>query len=192
MRPQAKQQEPMTFKRLLVLAASAGFGGFLGWAMQHANRGENPISPLMFLSFFFGAVFVHELGHVAGALVVRFQVNSFTVGPLMLRREPGGMRIRRTHVKIGGFVGIVPVGQHNLRRRMLVVVAAGPISSLLFALLGFLLEHSFGGESDWMSPFAVTSGAIAILSLIPTRRFYRSDGTQIWELLRSPEKAERH
>lgn len=180
----------MTFKRLIVLAVSAAFGGFLGWAMERASPEHRPVGPLMFLVFFFAAIFVHELGHVLGALIVRFQVNSFTVGPLLLRREPAGMRFRRTHVRIGGFVGIVPLGEHELRKRMLIVVAAGPISSFVFALLGFALGHTFGG-TDWMSPFGVVSGGLGVLSLIPMRKFCLSDGAQIWDLVRSPEKAER-
>ncbi len=77
---------------------------------------------------------------------------------------------------------------------MLIVVVGGPASSFLFAALAFALGRSFGEplQSSWMNPFSVVSGAMGILSLIPMRTFYRSDGAQIWDLLHSPEKAERH
>src|SRR5437762_941490 len=86
------------------------------------------------------------------------------------------------------------------------VSSATPLGPLIF-LLSFLaaifvheLGHAFaagrffGGplQSSWMNPFSVVSGALAILSLIPMRSFYRSDGAQIWDLLRSPATAERH
>jgi hypothetical protein len=176
----------------MVLALSAGFGMLVGWAMGHADTGQQPINPLMFLVFFFAAIFVHELGHVAGALIVRFQVKSFTVGPLTLQLGRAGLRLRRAPFKVGGFVGAAPVGQHDLRRRMLLLVVAGPISSFFFGLLSFALRRTRSVEADWMSPFAVISAAMGVLSLIPMRRFYLSDGAQIWDLLRSPQKAERH
>jgi hypothetical protein len=123
-----------------------------------------------------------------------FQVQSFTVGPVMMHREAAGLRFQRTRMKIGGLVTIVPVGLHDLGKRMLIVVVGGPASSFLFAALAFAAGRSLGEplQSSWMNPFSVVSVASAILSLIPMRRFYRSDGAQIWDLLRSPAKAERH
>jgi len=80
-----------------------------------------------------------------------------------------------------------------LAKRMLIVVTGGPASSFLLAGLAFAAGRSFGGplQSSWMVPFSLVSGAVGIISLIPMRSFYRSDGAQIWDLLRSPAKAER-
>jgi hypothetical protein len=177
----------------MVLAFSVVFGVFLGWAVGRVSS-ASPLGPLTFLLSFVAAIFVHELGHAAAALIVRFQVQSFTVGPVMLHREAAGLRFRRTRVKIGGLVTIVPVGLHDLGKRMLIVVSGGPTSSFLFAALAFAVGQSFGEplQSSWMNPFSIVSGATGILSLIPMRSFYRSDGAQIWDLLRSPAKAERH
>lgn len=192
MRPQPKEREPFNAKRLMIIAFSAVFGGFLGWAIGRVSSGS-PLAPLIFLLSFVAAIIAHELGHAIAALIVQFQVQSFTVGPIMLHREAAGLRFRRTQVKIGGLVTIVPVGLHELGKRMLVVVVGGPTSSFLFAALAFVVGRSLGEplQSRWMNPFSVVSGAVGILSLIPMRSFYRSDGAQIWDLLRSPAKAER-
>jgi hypothetical protein len=193
MRPQPKEREPFNAKRLMVLAFSVVFGLLLGWAVGRVSS-ATPLAPLIFLLSFLAAIFVHELGHAVAAFVVRFQVQSFTVGPVMMHREAAGLRFRRTRIKIGGLVTIVPVGLHDLGTRMLIVVVGGPLSSFFFAALAFAAGRFFGGplQSSWMNPFSVVSGALAILSLIPMRSFYRSDGAQIWDLLRSPATAERH
>src|ERR1700760_4126658 len=136
MRPQPKQREPFNRKRLVIFAIALSVGMFLGWAIGHVSS-DSSVGPLAFLLFFAAAIFVHELGHAAAAVVVRFQVQSFTVGPLMLHREAAGLPFRRSRVKFGGLVTIVPVGLHDLGKRMLIVVAGGPASSLLCAALAF-------------------------------------------------------
>src|SRR5207253_4730574 len=47
----------------------------------------------------------------------------------------------------------ISVGLHDLRKRMLVVVAAGPISSFMFALLSLVLGYVFAEEVwlNWMT-----------------------------------------
>ena len=193
MRPLPKEREPFKAKRLMVLAFSVVFGLFLGGAVERVSS-ATPLGPLTFLLSFVVAIFVHELGHAVAALIVRFQVQSFTVGPVMMHREAAGLRFRRTPIKICGLVTIVPVGLHDLGKRMLVVVVGGPVSSFLFAALAFVGGGLLGEplRSGWMNSFSVVSGALGILSLIPMRSFYRSDGAQIWDTLRSPTKAERH
>src|SRR5690348_18417243 len=111
MRPQPKQREPFTTKRLLTLAVAVVVGMFLGWALGRVS--SSSLGPLAFLSFFATGIFVHELGHAMAALMVHFQVQSFTVGPLLLHREAAGLRLRRTRVNFAGLVTIVPVGLND-------------------------------------------------------------------------------
>ncbi len=193
MRPQPKENVPIKAKGLMSVAFLVIFTLFNAWALGRVSS-ATPLEPLIFLLSFFAAIFVHELGHAVAALMVRFQVQSFTVGPVMMHREAAGLRFRRTPIRIGGLVTIVPVGLHDLGKRMLIVVVGGPASSFFFAALAFAAGRSFGepSQSTWMNPFSVVSGALGILSLIPMRSFYRSDGAQMWDLLRSPAKAERH
>ena len=193
MRPEPKRRDPWTLKRLAILLVSLVAGWFLGWGVFQVGSDDHPVGILGFLFLFAMAIFVHEFGHVIGAATVQFQVQSFTVGPISLRREGDGFHFRRSHITLGGLVMIVPVGLHELAKRMLVVVAAGPISSYLFSLVGFILGRTLGEplRSEWLNPFALVSATLGVLSIIPMRRFYLSDGAQIWDLLRSPERAER-
>ena len=192
MRPQTKKKK-RTFKQWVVFVFALFFGAFLGFAIEHARPDGDPVGPLTLLICFLAGIFIHELGHVVGAVSVRFRVTTFTVGPLMLQKGPTGIRFRRAQFRLGGLVTAVPVGTESLPRRMLIMTAAGPIASLLSALLAFVLVRAMneGGWSDWLLLYAINSAGLGVLSLMPMRRFYLSDGARIWEIFRSPEKTER-
>ncbi|HET9742566.1 MAG TPA: site-2 protease family protein [Terriglobales bacterium] len=192
MRASPKQGAPLTLKRVVVLVISFAVGVVLAAGIAESTATVGPVGPIIFLAYLVGAIFVHELGHLIGAAMVGFQVKSFAVGPLMLCRERDGFRLRRSHFKLGGMVTAVPVGSHDLRRRMLVMTAAGPISSVLFALLAFVPAHVLSGRwSDLIVIFSVFSAGLALLSLLPTRKFYLSDGAQIFDMLRFPDRGDR-
>lgn len=136
---------------------------------------------------------VHELGHVAGALIAKFSVFSFSIGPVTLRRESSGLRLRIANFRLIGMITAVPLGSHNLRRRMLVLTAAGPLGSFLGGGLEFALGRVFHAYpwSPWMLPLAIVCWGLGVVSVAPMRRFYVSDGTRILELMRNSEQAER-
>ena len=118
MRPDTiTKKKKRTFKQLVVLVFSVLLGACLGLALVHASPDGDPVGPLTLLTCFVVAICVHELGHVAGSLSVRFRVTSFSVGPLMLQKGPGGIRFRRSPMRLGGLVTALPVGLENLRRR---------------------------------------------------------------------------
>lgn len=136
---------------------------------------------------------IHELGHVAGALLAKFSVFSFSLGPVTLRRESSGLRLRIANFRLMGMITAVPLGSQNLRRRMLVLTAAGPLGSFIGTGLEFALGSIFHTHpwSRWMLPLAIVCGALGALSLVPMRKFYVSDGARILELIRNSQPAER-
>lgn len=138
-------------------------------------------------------IVVHELGHVAGALAVGFSIFSFTAGPITLRRESGGLRLRIANFRIGGMITAVPVGSHNLRRRILVLTIGGPVGSVIGGGFEFALGSIFHNYawSEWMLPLALVSCGLGLISIVPVRRFYVSDGARILELVRDGSEADR-
>lgn len=136
---------------------------------------------------------IHELGHVAGALIAKFSVFSFSIGPVTLRRESSGLRLRIANFRLIGMITAVPLGSYNLRRRMLVLTAAGPLGSILGGGLEFALGRIFHASpwSPWMLPLAIVCWGLGVVSLVPMRRFYVSDGARILELIRNSQPAER-
>src|SRR6185312_4122096 len=108
-------------------AVGLGAGGVIGWFLgKNANQ---DVGFLELLSLFAIAVVVHEVGHVIGALAVNFRVCSFIVGPITIRWNSRRPSIRWGTLTIGGMVSFAPGGVYDLRRRMLIVTAAGPAAS---------------------------------------------------------------
>jgi hypothetical protein len=183
-----------SIKKVLFQVLNLGIGGTMGWFLgQSAFSGGYGIGFLGFLGLFALAIVVHELGHVIGALRVNFRVCSFTVGPITIRWSGGRTTIRWGTLRILGLVSLVPNGIHDLRRRMLIVTAAGPAASFLGGIIavavGRLLPVSSTGGAFNLG--GLLSCALGLLSLIPSRRFYTSDGAKIWDLWRSKERGER-
>ena len=144
------------------------------------------------IGFPFGII-VHELGHVTAGLIAKFSVLSFAVGPFTLRRQSGNLIVRIAPFRVGGMITAVPLHSNNLRRRMLLLTAGGPVASLLGGGFEFglgLLFHP-AAWSSWMFPLAVMSWVVGVISLMPTRGFYTSDGVRILDLLRESPESER-
>jgi hypothetical protein len=96
---------------------------------------------LVILPAYYLTVLVHELGHLAAVLAVGFRWREFAVGPVVLRREAGGIGWHFVAARLlsGGQVQAVPPSSGGVRGRFLIVVAGGPIATaLVFAAIAFL------------------------------------------------------
>jgi hypothetical protein len=103
-----------------------------------------PFSILLALLATISAIAVHELGHLAGGLIARMRFLFYVVGPFRVERgDHDRLRVtlNRDVVFAGGAVAMIPTGTHDLKRRMLLLVAGGPLASLLLALLTFAFGH---------------------------------------------------
>lgn len=147
-------------------------------------------------------VVTHELGHVAGALLSGFTVVSFTVGSLHLERKAAGWqaRLQKLVTKVGGMVRVYTTHYTHLRRRYMLLVAAGPAANLLSSGLAFLLlatlPESFGSApenslpeyifSTFLSIFGWISIVQGILGFVPvgTTTGYVQDGLMLSHMLR--------
>lgn len=148
---------------------------------------------------------LHELGHVVGGLAAGFRFNLFVVGPLKVVREADRIRARlNTNLSIaGGLAGCSPTGSGDHRRGMILMIASGPIASLLGAAAGLLGAGATGGfapgASGWsaalgmaLGAFGLGSLAVGLMTLIPGRTSgFMTDGARLIGLLRKGPEADR-
>lgn len=185
-------------------------GEFLDGSAGGINAPPTPISVftgimLSFLGAFYLTIAVHELGHVVAGLLVGFHFRFCTVGPLLIERRGGRIRLALGfHFLAGGLAGTFPVDARRLRRRMAVMIAAGPVTTLVFGLTAYGLVYGGGGGLALLNrigfwPFGVlfaflgTSAIILVVSLVPHRpQGFSSDGAILWVLARGGPRMERY
>jgi hypothetical protein len=157
---------------------------------------------LSFLMVLFGVLLVnflviavHEFGHLIAGRIVGLPFTGVTIGPFVTRFRSGKWELKLRPRVSGGlaFMGLARI--RRVRRRLIVLVAGGPASSLLFGFAAL-----FGGElararydSPWptfFEFFGVFSLFIGFLALLPIRAGrYAGDGMQLRALLFSKSDA---
>lgn len=151
-----------------------------------------------------GILAVHELGHVAGGRAVGFRFLLLIVGPLkvMAGRDRLHWGLNRSLALAGGLAACAPRAgdRENLPGRMAVLVAGGPLASLLLGLggLGLRAIPGLGQPVTQFGVFwngvllivSVSSLAIALMTLIPARTAgFATDGARLLQLLRDDDEA---
>lgn len=184
--------------------ASAGFDPLPG---RELSRAEGVVAIVALLLTYLLCIAVHEAGHVLGGRLAGFRTLLFIVGPLRIERTPDGFTagLNRSVLLAGGMAAMVPVGLEDLRRRTIIMVAAGPLVSLMLgaqllavyqATSSFLLRPGAPFAAHFLALGLVAAGAISLLigalTLLPGRSggFY-SDGARMLRLMRASDDAER-
>jgi tetratricopeptide (TPR) repeat protein len=171
-----------------------GFQG-LAFLTLYAQRNGMPAwNPgIAWLAFFLLSLLahaaLHELGHVAAAWTVFFRVRSVMIGPFVFQSDAYGYRFRLDWKRLldsGGYTGAAPVTGGDLIVKLAVVIAGGPLLSLLaggLCLLAFLALPGTGWEGAWLIVAfnAVLGVSYAGMSLLPMGC---SDGAMLYHLLR--------
>jgi len=131
----------------------------------------------------------HEIGHLIGGMSQGMRFLMLIVGPFGWHASVAGPRFEwNTNLALmGGLAATLPteVGA-SLRRQMLVLVAGGPLASLLLTVLAVALASLSDPRFAAYGIFvAATSFGIFLVTLIPVRTGgFMSDGMQIIDLLR--------
>jgi Zn-dependent protease len=197
-----------------MLAGFAVVGLGVGWLFGRLLRvaeGQFNITvpdwPLLItgsLIAFIATLCLHELGHLVGGWLVGFRFMLFIVGPLKIVREGEVIRARlnRDISLAGGLASAMPSDDYDLGRRMAVLIAGGPLTSLLLAVLSLglavWLNDPAPSGSAWSvgAFFAVVLGmtnlAIGVVTLIPGKTSgFDTDGAQLLDYLRGGQRGER-
>ena len=149
---------------------------------------------LLFPLALFVSVVWHESGHLLAGWLVGFRFVLVTFGPLRLAREAGGLRLSLIHTNVMQWQGralMVPNEFGDFRRQRMVLLAGGPVATLLQLLLvlgvNFLLRHraisyGFGLASLWLMLSAVM---MLPATAVPQKigNLY-TDAARIWQMWR--------
>src|SRR5438309_907272 len=111
------------------------FGILLGseWAKLLVHRGllQTSFALLGGVVLRWLLIGAHEAGHALAAYWLRFRIMSIRTGPVRLVREGQRLRLRFNRPRFNAnFVQAVPTSGEALARRMVILIAAGPLSSL--------------------------------------------------------------
>ncbi len=211
------KSKPFWFLRTVLLLLAGGAGGILiamsyDWFARLLGQPSvgfyNPhwITLLLGIpALFIAAIVVHELGHLAGGLLVGFRFVMVMIGPVLLRRTGDRLELHllRGRAVAGGLAAAMPRDDRNLRPRFAMMVAGGPLANLLAFLLCVLLVIALapvlqrGGYLASQAGFLVNYFALAnfilvVLNIIPYHsRGFDSDGRQFLDLVAGRERAER-
>jgi len=148
-----------------------------------------------FLALLWFQVALHECGHALAAVLVGFRLKVLAVGPLVFTKDSGRFRIGFTSRGLllsGGYMGAVPDSAHRFRLRQIIVIAAGPFSSLasgaVFLGISFLLPGT-AAQNLWplAAMAAVLGFYIGVVNLLPLGY---CDGTMLLHLVLRTRRGE--
>ena len=155
---------------------------------------------------FYLTVAVHEAGHLLAGASAGFRPCLLIIGPLKLERVSGRWRVGANRIApvLGGLAAGVPSDSVDLRRRMIRLIAGGPLASLVTGVagMGLLVFVKAPGARMTLSDqdafayvlllaFTLISLLIAFVALIPTvTQGYSSDGGQILKFMRNGPEVE--
>lgn len=205
----------------MVAAAAAVAGRALGVALRPADAA--PLHPGLGLDALdkvgmaaiivvaaVAALVVHEVGHLVGGRLAGFRALLLIVGPVRLKRGGAGWRWRlnRSLALAGGLAASVPttaMEPSSLRGRTAIMVAGGPISSLVAALVALATGWALGSfpfsppasvtdvlVSIGVLTFGACSAVVGLVTLIPGQTAgFQTDGARLLLLLRGGPRADR-
>ncbi len=189
---------------LFMGVAGIGFGYAIGKLLK-GNSLEIKVRlasvPVMILAAWL-VLAAHEFGHVVGGWLAGFRFHFFAVGPLRIDRLGSRFTVKfnRTLSLWGGMAACgpdpakIPTGD-ALRRRMLLLVAGGPATSLLGGLMALPAQVFWQSNPDMalgFMVFAVASLSIALVTMLPIGNHgYVNDGGRILSLVRDNADARR-
>lgn len=163
--------------RLFVLGQERGFG-----LVARATLSVTLVSVAAWLVH----VALHELAHWAVARSQAFEVRAVRFGPVTLDFTGPKLQVKRGE-DLGGGVNGLPKGTANLRRRLRLVAAAGPLTSLTVTLGAWALFRQQPGASlaSPLGIFIVMGGFTLVTSLLPGALLPRrpESGTDLEQLL---------
>jgi hypothetical protein len=186
--------------QLLLLALAIGIAAKVfgpSWArMIFQVVGLGTVTGLSAFWAAFGAgIVLHEAGHLLAAVLQDFEILGASLGPIRAVHFHGKWTFQFSGTLLSGSISAIPRENHAWRKRMLLVVAAGPAATLVTGVASGLLL--FSGEFDgWMKYFLASltelSFFLFVLGLIPngSKAQMRNDAQLCYSFFRNSVEAQ--
>lgn len=185
---------------LFLLALALGLSARYALPAHVRERFEIPnLFQLRGIAMLFGAVAIsivlHEAGHLIAAILMNFKVLGLALGPFRVVHSSGRWEFRFTPPSLfSGSVSAIPRSTKHWRARMLVVVAGGPIATVVTGVAaGVLLlsQPADGSTNPFLGALTQLSLFIFVLGLIPNGRDarVRNDARLVLVLCRDSDEA---
>jgi hypothetical protein len=140
------------------------------------DKGKKPgglLFSVILVAGLFIPLAVHELGHLAAGLIQGFRFELFVVGLLGIKRTQKGISIylNKNVGMMGGIAATVPTTNSDTNKRKFGwVVLAGPITSLVFAIVCFALLPISNTTFQWFWLIAgACSFSLCLATTLPTK-----------------------
>ncbi len=190
---------------LMIAGAAVGFlGAQFGMNAAKTQPGINVVVLLVLLiPVYFIVVGFHEGGHVVAGLLMGFEFRMFVVGPFLWEKENGLLKFKwNKNVNVSGGMAIcLPTESENLSKRFSFYAAGGPIASILFSGITFLMYLAANNWTEsgvtWLTipnqALFMTSFLSLVIFVVTTLPFHAggfySDGARIIRFLRGGDVA---
>jgi len=189
----------VAFVWLLYLVVTFISGAMFQLTLGKPNVGYFLLFILLLVMISYGTTAIHEIGHVIAGKLNGLKFRFIVIGPLFIQSKNGRLRIyRNIHARsVGGLTGMVVPDTHNLRRRLMLYVAGGPATNLLFAIIAAAGTLAFAHSTGNLLPVIFLSASLLsfatfMISILPARtKGLTSDGQRIVDLLRNNPRAAR-
>ena len=175
-----KAKRSITILFISVLMALLGYGSMkLGQSLRAAGSAP-PVAQADKYVIIAGVLMmtmvvlaVHELGHLVAGIYQGFRFELFVVGPLGVKRENNQVKIylNKNLGYYGGVAASSPIDDHpDNARKFANVLLAGPIASVLFAVVCYLIAVML--DIPWSIIFyagSASSIAIFLATMLPSK-----------------------
>lgn len=161
------------------------------------DSGHFGVVCLILIAAIFGAILIHEIGHILAGWIVGFHFNSIQVAWLSLGFEYGKLTLRvRNKTSVGGYATIQIDRICRLRKRLMFFIAGGPAASILSVVVIAVTVNVFDLHKSWLAAPAASVAFVCLwfglVSLVPfSTQGYSSDGARLEMLITSRDKARR-
>lgn len=141
---------------------------------------------------FFLVILIHELGHLAGGLLMGNEFSFLSVGPFKIQKEDGQYNFQfLKDIPALGLALSLPTKVEGFKMRRLVTISGGPLASLLLAIGSILLASI--AAPFFLKLLGGMSAFIFLMTAIPAKAGgMLTDGMQIVMTLRNDEKGKQY
>ena len=131
----------------------------------------------------------HEISHLIGGWSQGMRLLVMTIGPFGWRTSPSGVRFvwNTDLAAMGGAVAVFPTNVNRaFRRHWLLLSAAGPLGSLLLAVVSLVLALTSGSRlTTYCMIIAAASFGVFLMTIVPIRSgAFVTDGMRMIDDLR--------